>query len=193
MKKFTEPKQNVPVTGTIIEVAQAFGKEGEFTAIKIMTNDRVSQSFALSTSWESIKSYLFVGNMVVIESEECLANITGWLNEHGEEVGHTRDHSNVTGVTELIEMFMVTDGVPDRVIDRIMQKRDEISKALQATTPTRVPKETSNEGKIVKLLAQYEATSNTATKENLAARLEALGYAFPSETPVGKPAGKAAQ
>lgn len=184
MKKFTAPKAIAPVTGTILSVETVEGSEGQFIALKLMQRDRSTVEFRVNPTWVSefgLSSALFVGNIIVVEGQECLKGITGWMDDDDNEVPHTKDHLAVTGITPLIEQFMVDDGYADRVIDRIMARRQEIEAAKEATTPTRAPREVSNEGRIAKLLAQYEAVSNPDTKANLMIKLNELGYKEPTK------------
>ena len=182
MKKFTAPKAIAPVTGTILSVETVEGSEGQFIALKLMQLDRSTVEFRVNPSWVAefgLSSALFVGNIIVIEGQECLKGITGWTDDNGDEVGHTKDHLAVTAITPLIEQFMVEDGYADRVIDRIMIRRAELEAAALATTPVRAPRTQSNEGRIERLLAQYEASTNQDTKANIMIRLNDLGYVAP--------------
>lgn len=179
MKKFTAPKAIAPVTGTILSVDQLTSINGEFLAIKLMLRDRSTQSFSVSPTFASefgFRSSLFVSNVVVVEAEDCIAGLTGFINESGSEEPHNFDHVAVTGITPLIEQFMVEDGYADRVIDSVMAKRAEVEAANAITTPTRAPKTFSNDDRIAKLLAQHDAISNPDVKANLMIKLVALGY-----------------
>lgn len=177
MKKFTAPKAIAPVTGTILSVETVEGSEGQFIALKLQARDRSTSDYRINPTWVDtfgLTPSLFVGNIVVVEAQECLKGITGWANEDGDEIAHTKDHLAITAITPLIEQFMVEDGYADRVIDRIMERRASIE-ANKVEIP-KAPREQSNEGRIAKLLAQHDAVTNPDTKANLMLRLVELGY-----------------
>ena len=179
MKKFTAPKAIAPVSGTVLSVDQLTFEGKEFIALKLQLRDRSTKSFNVSASFANsfgISSTLFVGNIVVVEAEECLAGITGFVKDN-EEQPHLFDHLAVTAVTPLIEQFMVEDNYADRVIDTVMASRKRIEDAAKESPALlRAPIERSNEDRIARLLNQHDAVTNPDTKANLMLRLVELGY-----------------
>lgn len=184
MKKFTAPKAIAPVTGTILSCETIVGTNGEFIALKVQSKDRATHNFNVSPSFVEqfgLGHSLFVGNIVVIEAEECIKGVTGYIDQDGYEEPHAFDHVAVTGITPLIDQFLIEDGYAELVINRVLAKRDEIAAANASTTPKRAPRERSNEERIARLLVQYDAVTNPDTKANLALRINELGGKVPTE------------